>query len=147
MISDLFPTGRTIGAMPQSSAATMQASAVSTVMSRARCRAGSSRTEVAQHLYAGRRPRRHVHLPLAPRVEMLGHLGFDWILLDNEHGSITVDTAEACIVAAELCGMAPIVRPVGKSPRSSPRSWIGAPGAWQVPHVNTADEARPPSTR
>ena len=75
-------------------------------------------------------------------VEMLGHLGFDWILLDNEHGSITVDTAEACIAAAELTGMAPIVRPVGNRPE------IIAPfldrGAWgvQVPHVNTAEEAR-----
>jgi 4-hydroxy-2-oxoheptanedioate aldolase len=75
-------------------------------------------------------------------VEMLGYLGFDWILLDNEHGSITVDTAEACIAAAELTGMAPIVRPVGNKPE------IIAPfldrGAWgvQVPHVNTADEAR-----
>src|SRR5919198_6611578 len=75
-------------------------------------------------------------------VEMLGHLGFDWILLDNEHGSITVDTAEACIVAAELSGIAPIVRPVGNKPE------LIAPfldrGAWgvQVPHVNTADEAR-----
>jgi len=74
-------------------------------------------------------------------VEMLGHLGFDWILLDNEHGSITVDTAEACIAAAELTGMAPIVRPVGNKPE------IIAPlldrGAWgvMVPHVNTTDEA------
>ena len=80
--------------------------------------------------------------PSPPVVEMLGHLGFDWILLDNEHGSITVDTAEACILAAELTGMAPIVRPVGNRPE------IIAPfldrGAWgvQVPHVNTADEAR-----
>jgi len=75
-------------------------------------------------------------------VEMLGYLGFDWILLDNEHGSITVDTAEACIAAAELTGMAPIVRPVANRPE------MIAPfldrGAWgvQVPHVNTADEAR-----
>jgi 2-keto-3-deoxy-L-rhamnonate aldolase RhmA len=80
--------------------------------------------------------------PSPPVVEMLGHLGFDWILLDNEHGSITVDTAEACIAAAELTGMAPIVRPVGNRPE------IIAPfldrGAWgvQVPHVNTAEEAR-----
>jgi 4-hydroxy-2-oxoheptanedioate aldolase len=80
--------------------------------------------------------------PSPPVVEMLGCLGFDWILLDNEHGSITVDTAEACIVAAELTGMAPIVRPVGNKPE------LIAPfldrGAWgvQVPHVNTADEAR-----
>jgi len=80
--------------------------------------------------------------PSPPVVEMLGYLGFDWILLDNEHGSITVDTAEACIAAAELTGMAPIVRPVANKPE------IIAPfldrGAWgvQVPHVNTADEAR-----
>ena len=80
--------------------------------------------------------------PSPPIVEMLGCLGFDWILLDNEHGSITVDTAEACIAVAELTGMAPIVRPVGNKPE------IIAPfldrGAWgvQVPHVNTADEAR-----
>src|ERR1700752_2834310 len=71
-----------------------------------------------------------------------GTLGFDWILLDNEHGSITVDSAEACIVAAELTGMAPIVRPVGNRPE------IIAPfldrGAWGVQGapVNTADEAR-----
>jgi 4-hydroxy-2-oxoheptanedioate aldolase len=73
-------------------------------------------------------------------VEMLGCLGFDWILLDNEHGSITVDTAEACIVAAELTGMAPIVRPVGNRPELI----FLDRGAWgvQVPHVNTADEAR-----
>lgn len=80
--------------------------------------------------------------PSPPVVEMLGLLGFDWILLDNEHGSITVDSAEACIVAAELTGMAPIVRPVGNRPD------LIAPfldrGAWgvQVPHVNTAAEGR-----
>lgn len=80
--------------------------------------------------------------PSPPVVEMLGHLGFDWVLLDNEHGSITVDTAEACIAAAELAGTAPIVRPVANRPD------VIAPfldrGAWgvQVPHVNTAEEAR-----
>jgi len=96
-----------------------------------------------QRLYAGKAAFGVMcTFPSPPVVEMLGHLGFDWILLDNEHGSITVDTAEACIVAAELNGMAPIVRPVGN------RAEIIAPfldrGAWgvQVPHVNTADEAR-----
>ena len=75
-------------------------------------------------------------------VEMLGCLGFDWVLLDNEHGSITVDSAEACIAAAELTGMAPIVRPVANKPEIiSPFLDRGAWGV-QVPHVNTADEAR-----
>src|SRR5436305_14333701 len=96
-----------------------------------------------QRLYAGKAAVGVMcTFPSPPAVEMLGHLGFDWILLDNEHGSITVDTAESCIVAAELTGMAPIVRPVGNRPE------IIAPfldrGAWggQVPHVNTADGAR-----
>ena len=77
----------------------------------------------------------------APIVEMLGYLGFDWVLIDNEHGSITVDTAEDMIRAAELTGVAPIVRPVAN------RADVIAPfldrGAWgvQVPHVNTRAEA------
>ena len=96
-----------------------------------------------QRLYAGQ-PAFGVMctFPSPPVVEMLGHLGFDWVLLDNEHGSITVDSAEACIAAAELTGMPPIVRPAANRPD------VIAPfldrGAWgvQVPHVNTAEEAR-----
>jgi len=83
-----------------------------------------------------------ITFPSAPVVEMLGFLGYDWVLIDNEHGSITVDLAEDLIRAAEYAGAAPIVRPVGNRPE------IIAPfldrGAWgvQVPHVNTPAEAR-----
>jgi 4-hydroxy-2-oxoheptanedioate aldolase len=83
-----------------------------------------------------------ITFPSAPVVEMLGYLGFDWVLLDNEHGSITVDNSEDLVRAADLSGIAPIVRPVANKPE------IIAPfldrGAWgvQVPHVNTAAEAR-----
>ncbi len=83
-----------------------------------------------------------ITFPSAPVVEMLGALGFDWVLIDNEHGSITVDNSEDMVRAAELSGIAPIVRPVANKPE------IIAPfldrGAWgvQVPHVNTAEEAR-----
>ena len=83
-----------------------------------------------------------VTFPSPQVVEMLGYLGFDWVLIDNEHGSITVDNSEQVIMASEFSGIAPIVRPVANRPE------IIAPfldrGAWgvQVPHVNTADEAR-----
>ena len=83
-----------------------------------------------------------ITFPSAPVVEMLGTLGFDWVLIDNEHGSITVENSEDLIRAAELSNIAPIVRPVANRPE------IIAPfldrGAWgvQVPHVNTAEEAR-----
>ena len=83
-----------------------------------------------------------ITFPSAPVVEMLGFLGYDWVLIDNEHGSITVDLAEDLIRAAEFAGTAPVVRPVGNRPE------IIAPfldrGAWgvQVPHINTPEEAR-----
>ncbi len=83
-----------------------------------------------------------ITFPSPAVVEMLGFLGYDWVLIDNEHGSITVDVAEDMIRAAEYSGTAPIVRPVGNRPE------IICPfldrGAWgvQVPHVNTVDEAR-----
>ncbi len=83
-----------------------------------------------------------ITFPSAAVVEMLGCLGFDWALIDNEHGSITVDNSEDLVRAAELSGIAPIVRPVSNRPE------IIAPfldrGAWgvQAPHINTAEEAR-----
>ena len=82
-----------------------------------------------------------ITFPSPPVVEILGYLGFDWLLIDNEHGSVTVDTSEEMIRAAELTGIAPIVRPVINRPEAI------APfldrGAWgvQVPHVNTREEA------
>ena len=50
--------------------------------------------------------------PSATIVEMLGSLGYDWILLDNEHGDVTVTNDEDLIRAAELTGMAPLVTPI-----------------------------------
>jgi 4-hydroxy-2-oxoheptanedioate aldolase len=83
-----------------------------------------------------------VTFPSPQVLEMLGYLGFDWVLLDNEHGSITVDCAEECIRACEVSGVTPIVRPVGNRPDLiSPFLDRGAQGV-QVPHINTAEEAR-----
>ena len=83
-----------------------------------------------------------ITFPSPQVVEMLGSLGFDWVLIDNEHGAITVENSEDLIRASELTGIAPIIRPVSNKPE------IIAPfldrGAWgvQIPHVNTAEEAR-----
>ena len=83
-----------------------------------------------------------ITFPSPPVVEMLGYLGFDWVLLDNEHGSITVDNCEDLVRASEIAGMAPIVRPVANKPEIiAPFLDRGAFGV-QVPHVNTAEEAR-----
>ena len=82
-----------------------------------------------------------ITFPSAPVVEMLGHLGFDWVLLDNEHGDITPSNVENLVRAADLTGITPIVRPVTNKPEViAPFLDRGAMGV-QIPHVNTAVEA------
>ncbi|MFN3744127.1 MAG: HpcH/HpaI aldolase family protein [Hyphomicrobiaceae bacterium] len=83
-----------------------------------------------------------IMIPSPQMVEMAAHAGFDWVLIDMEHGTIGLETAELMIMAAEACGIAPIVRP--RSHASAEITSVmdrGAAGV-QVPHINTADDAR-----
>ncbi|MBM3356258.1 MAG: 2-dehydro-3-deoxyglucarate aldolase [Betaproteobacteria bacterium] len=83
-----------------------------------------------------------VMIPSPQLVEMLGAFGFDWVLLDCEHGTLTLESVELMAMAAEACGMTAIARPVTKSPdhilQVLDRGVMGV----QVPHVNTAADAR-----
>ena len=40
-------------------------------------------------------------------VEMVGHAGFDWVLLDCEHGSIGLADLELMAMAADASGITP----------------------------------------
>lgn len=83
-----------------------------------------------------------VMFPSPQMVEMARGLGFDWVLIDCEHGSISVESAETMIMAAEAAGLTPIVRPPSRAARDiSLLMDLGAMGV-QVPHVITADDAR-----
>ena len=81
-------------------------------------------------------------IPSPQLVEMLGALGFDWVLLDCEHGALTPDSLELMAMAAEASGMTAIARPATRSAEHIlqvlDRGVLGV----QVPHVNTAEEAR-----
>ena len=52
-----------------------------------------------------------VMFPSPQMVEMLGHAGFDWVLLDCEHGSIGPGDVELMCMAADAVGITPIGRP------------------------------------
>ncbi|HEX6632812.1 MAG TPA: siderophore biosynthesis protein SbnG, partial [Usitatibacter sp.] len=52
-----------------------------------------------------------VMIPSPQVVESAAGLGFDWVLIDCEHGTIGVESMELMIVAAEASGLTPIVRP------------------------------------
>ena len=75
-------------------------------------------------------------------VEMAGFAGFDFIIIDNEHGPCSIETTENLVRAAWAAGIPPIVRVSGANPKEILRTLdIGAAGI-QVPQINTADKAR-----
>jgi 4-hydroxy-2-oxoheptanedioate aldolase len=81
-------------------------------------------------------------IPSAQIVEMVGYTGFDWVLIDCEHGSMSDETVEAMVFVAESVGIAPIARPAFNREelilRVMDRGCMGV----QVPHVSTAEEAQ-----
>jgi len=79
----------------------------------------------------------------APGIcEILGHAGFDYCIIDLEHGVIHVDMAENMVRAANAVGIAPIVRVTSNKPELISQALnIGASGV-HVPHVSTLEEAK-----
>ena len=49
--------------------------------------------------------------PSVQLVETFALLGFDWVLLDCEHGAISFESLDALTMAADAAGITPIVRP------------------------------------
>ncbi len=81
-------------------------------------------------------------IPSPQIVEMIGRLGFDWILIDCEHGTISLETVEILAMAAEASGITPIARPKTKDPDDILKVMDRGVMGVQVPHVNTAEDAR-----
>src|SRR5690606_10974970 len=57
-----------------------------------------------------------VQFPDPDLVEMLGYAGFDWILIDAEHGSINENDCANMVRACELADTTTIVRPPSNDP-------------------------------
>lgn len=75
-------------------------------------------------------------------VDIVGRLGFDWVLIDCEHGSISLESVELMVMAAETAGVTPIARPPVNSFESICQLMDRGVMGVQVPHVNTAEDAR-----
>jgi 2-keto-3-deoxy-L-rhamnonate aldolase RhmA len=83
-----------------------------------------------------------VMFPSPQIVEMLGHAGFDWVLLDCEHGSLSLADVELMAMAADAVGITPIARPRSNTaPDIQSVMDRGVMGV-QVPHINSAEDAR-----
>lgn len=74
-------------------------------------------------------------------VEILGRVGFHFVIIDEEHGTLNAETTEELIRAASLSGIAPIVRVADNRPVFISRALdMGASGIL-VPHVSQAADA------
>jgi 4-hydroxy-2-oxoheptanedioate aldolase len=83
-----------------------------------------------------------VMFPSPQVVEMLGYAGFDWVLIDCEHGSIGPGDVELMAMAADAVGVTPIARPRTNSGSDIQQVMDRGAMGVQVPHVNTAEDAR-----
>jgi 4-hydroxy-2-oxoheptanedioate aldolase len=83
-----------------------------------------------------------VMIPSPQIVEMIAAAGFDWVLLDCEHGTLTLESVELMAMAAEASGITAIARPVTKSPEHILQVLDRGVMGVQVPHVVTAKDAR-----
>jgi 4-hydroxy-2-oxoheptanedioate aldolase len=73
-------------------------------------------------------------------VEMLGHSGFDFVVIDNEHGPFSWSEVEEMIRAAELSNTVPIVR-VAYDPSDIQKALDRGALGIHVPMINTKEQA------
>ena len=75
-------------------------------------------------------------------VEIAAGCGFDWVLIDCEHGAISLESVELMAMAAKAAGITPIARPRSKDALEILQVLDRGAMGVQIPHVNTAEEAR-----
>jgi 4-hydroxy-2-oxoheptanedioate aldolase len=83
-----------------------------------------------------------VYIPSAKLVEIVGLVGFDFVVIDMEHGPVDTVVAEDMVRGVELGGATPIIRVTHNSPHLILRALdIGAQGI-HVPEIETVEDAR-----
>lgn len=70
-------------------------------------------------------------------VEVMGHAGLDFVLLDMEHGPLSYECLEHMILAAERVGVAPIVRVEAITESAIIRPLDKGAAGLLVPHVDS----------
>jgi 2-keto-3-deoxy-L-rhamnonate aldolase RhmA len=74
-------------------------------------------------------------------AQMIATAGFDFVYVDMEHSSLSVETVGDLCFAALAAGLVPIVRPPGKDPHLLTRPLDSGAMGLLIPHVDTREEA------
>ena len=81
-------------------------------------------------------------IPGALTAEALGRAGFDWVLIDMQHGCMDYETALEMIRAVDLGGATPIVRAPWNDPGIIGRLLDSGALGVVIPMIQTAEDAR-----
>ncbi|MBI4234658.1 MAG: hypothetical protein HY686_09465 [Chloroflexi bacterium] len=82
------------------------------------------------------------NIPSPAAVEILGLLGFDYAIIDGEHGIPDLETSEHMFRAAEAVGITPLVRIALNLPQNILRYLDAGAMGVQIPMVNTREDAQ-----
>ena len=83
-----------------------------------------------------------IGFPSPAIVEMMGWLGYDFVVIDCEHGTIDFETAEHMIRAAQLSGTTAVVRIGLNEPKHLLRFLEAGAEGVLIPMINNASDAR-----
>lgn len=75
-------------------------------------------------------------------MEIAGIAGFDFAIIDTEHGEISTDRAVDMIRAAKLAGISPVVRVYGNQPELISKALDIGAEAVQIPQISSRTEAQ-----
>jgi 4-hydroxy-2-oxoheptanedioate aldolase len=81
-------------------------------------------------------------LPVPALVEVVGRSGFDFIILDGEHGCFSAESQEECLRAAAAVDLPAIVRPPDSDPKNIQVALDSGAQGVQVPSVTEPAQAR-----
>ena len=81
-------------------------------------------------------------LPDALAAEAMALLGWDWLLIDMEHGPAALHEAAAMLTAVRTTDVTAFIRPAWNEPSQIQRALDLGPMGVVVPVVDTADDAR-----
>ena len=75
-------------------------------------------------------------------IEILGYGGFDFVIIDLEHGPNTIQTAQDLVRAAQVSQLLPIVRVKERVPSVIGEALDIGAGGIHVPQITSAEDAR-----
>jgi 4-hydroxy-2-oxoheptanedioate aldolase len=82
-----------------------------------------------------------LNIPSPIIVEIMHRAGFDFFVVDGEHGVFNPESMDSCVRTGDLCGFSPVIRVSDNSPITIQKAMDHLPAALVIPQVTTREEA------